>query len=122
MKELQEQVKFLEETKKNISSASKENVQCNDQVLGSNIKARILDKSVLINIHCTKQDGIVGRVLLQMEQLQLSVHDIRIMPFGSTNLEISILAEMENGCCITVQDIVKALQINILDQVQSVHE
>nr|XP_033513516.1 transcription factor bHLH25-like isoform X2 [Nicotiana tomentosiformis] len=97
-----------------------ENVNCiDDQVLGSKIKARILDKSVLINIHCNKRDGVVGKVLFEMEQLHLSVNDIRIMPFGRTYLEISILAEMENGCCITVQDIVNALQINILDQVQS---
>ncbi|OIT02662.1 transcription factor bhlh25 [Nicotiana attenuata] len=122
MKELQQQVKVLEETKKNIPSACeniKENVNCIDQVVESKIKARILDKSVLINIHCNKQDGVVGRILFEMEQLHLSVNDIRIMPFGPTNLEISILAEMENGCCITVQDIVNALQINILDQVQS---
>ncbi|XP_009607937.1 transcription factor bHLH25-like [Nicotiana tabacum] len=129
MKELQQQVKVLEKIKKNIpsacenindSSSSKENVNCiDDQVLGSKIKARILDKSVLINIHCNKRDGVVGKVLFEMEQLHLSVNDIRIMPFGRTYLEISILAEMENGCCITVQDIVNALQINILDQVQS---
>ncbi|XP_059302506.1 transcription factor bHLH18-like [Lycium ferocissimum] len=116
MKELQEQVKLLEKTKKN-TCENNDSSTSKDQVEGSKIKARILDKSVLINIHCSKQDGMVGRVLFQMEQLQLSVHDIRIMPFGRTNLEISILAEMGNGCCITVEDIVKDLQINLLDQV-----
>ncbi|XP_060217254.1 transcription factor bHLH18-like [Lycium barbarum] len=116
MKELQEQVKLLEEAKKN-TCENNDSSTSKDQVEGSKIKARILDKSVLINIHCSKQDGMVGRVLFQMEQLHLSVPDIRIMPFGRTNLEISILAEMENGCCITVEDIVKDLQINLLEQV-----
>ncbi|XP_015168422.1 transcription factor bHLH18-like [Solanum tuberosum] len=118
MKELQEQVKLLEESKKNIPSALEYNDSNKEQVLGSNkIKVRIMHKSVLINIHCNKQDGMLGRVLVQMEQLHLSVHDMRIMPFGPTNLEISILAQMEDGCCINVHDIVKAIQINILDLV-----
>lgn len=95
MKELQEQVKLLEESKKNIPSALEYNDSNKEQVLGSNkIKVRIMDKSVLINIHCNKQDGMLGRVLVQMEQLHLSVHDMRIMPFGPTNLEISILAQV----------------------------
>lgn len=96
MKELQEQIKHLEESKKNdIPSALEHNDYGKEQVLASNkIKARILEKNVLINIHCTKQDGMVGRVLVQMEQLHLLVHDIRIMPFGPTNLEISILAQV----------------------------
>ncbi|WMV34893.1 hypothetical protein MTR67_028278 [Solanum verrucosum] len=120
MKELQEQVKLLEESKKNIPSALEYNDSNKEHVLGSNkIKVRIMDKSVLINIHCNKQDGMLGRVLVQMEQLHLSVHDMRIMPFGPTNLEISILAQMEDGCCINVHDIVKAIQINILDLVNN---
>lgn len=95
MKELQEQVKLLEESKKNMSSSLEHNNSGKEQVAGSNnIKVRILDKSVLINIHCNKQDGIVGRVLVQMEQLHLSVDDIRIMPFGPSNLEISIHAQV----------------------------
>ncbi|CAN4098022.1 unnamed protein product [Withania somnifera] len=122
MKELQERVKQLEESNK-IPSALEHNgsgSSSKDQVLGSNkIKARILDNNVLINIHCTKQDRMMGRLLFQMEQLHLSVNDIRIMPFGPTNLEISILAEMKDGCCIKVEDIVKAFQINILDIVNN---
>ncbi|MCD7457274.1 hypothetical protein HAX54_034707 [Datura stramonium] len=118
MKELQEQVKLLEESKKNIIYAASGSTSKDQVVVGSNkIKARIFEKSVLINIHCTKQDGMMGRLLCQMEQLHLSVHDIRIMPFGSTNLEIAILSEMEDGCCMNVHDIVKAIQINVLDLV-----
>uniref|UniRef100_A0A3Q7HRT8 BHLH domain-containing protein n=2 Tax=Solanum lycopersicum TaxID=4081 RepID=A0A3Q7HRT8_SOLLC len=120
MKELQEQVKLLEESKKNTSSSLEHNDSNKEQVLGSNkIKVRIMDKNVLINIHCNKQDGMLGRLLVQMEQLHLSVHDMRIMPFGPTNLEISLLAQMEDGCCINVEDIVKAIQINILDLVNN---
>ncbi|TMW96636.1 hypothetical protein EJD97_007053 [Solanum chilense] len=120
MKELQEQVKLLEESKKNIPSSLEHNDSNKEQVLGSNkIKVRIMDKNVLINIHCNKQDGMLGRLLVQMEQLHLSVHDMRIMPFGPTNLEISVLAQMEDGCCINVEDIVKAIQINILDLVNN---
>ncbi|KAL2513421.1 Transcription factor bHLH [Abeliophyllum distichum] len=63
------------------------------------IKARISNKNVLIKICYKKHKGLVSRIQYEMEKLHLNVLDIRAMPFGSSTLDITILAEMKSEFC-----------------------
>ncbi|KAL3641490.1 hypothetical protein CASFOL_016458 [Castilleja foliolosa] len=75
------------------------------------IKVRISGKHVLIKINCKKQNGLMSRVPRQLEEIHLSVVDIRIMPFGGeTHLVITVLAEMKSEFRGTVKNIVEQLQ------------
>lgn len=60
------------------------------------IKVQILDKNVLIGIHCNKQmRNIFSIIAGVMEKLHLTIHHIRVTPSNHISLHhISILAEV----------------------------
>ncbi|XP_060187061.1 transcription factor bHLH18-like [Lycium barbarum] len=62
----------------------------------NNIKVQIMDKNVLIGIHCSKQMRSSFSIIAGiMEKLHLTIHHIRVAPSNHTSLHyISILAEV----------------------------
>ncbi|OIT04505.1 PREDICTED: transcription factor bHLH25-like [Nicotiana attenuata] len=131
MKELQQRVKFLEKEIKNnpskrslaakvpsdVSLSQGSDYSSNEEDIVPEINVRVFDKSALINIYCNKQNGVVGRIVSEMEKLHLSVRDMNIMSFCRTSLDISIVSEMENGFDVNVEDIVKAFQSKLSGEV-----
>ncbi|XP_009606580.1 transcription factor bHLH25-like [Nicotiana tomentosiformis] len=131
MKELQQRVKVLEKEIKNnpskrslaakvpsdVSLSEGSDYSSNEEDIVPEINVRISDKSALIDIYCNKQGGVVGRILSEMERLHLSVRDMNIMSFSRTSLDISVVAEMENGFDVNVEDIVKALQSKLSGEI-----
>ncbi|KAG9139813.1 hypothetical protein Leryth_020222 [Lithospermum erythrorhizon] len=118
MKELKERVKILEEeiTKKNnhIGSSSSSDALVvessqNSSRLNLDIKARVTKNNVLIKICCKKQKSIVSKIEHHLELLHLRIVDIRIMPFGDSLVDISILAQMRDDFCLKPEDIVQQL-------------
>jgi hypothetical protein len=121
VKELQERLRVLEEKNKNSTS---DHVECvvtvngpqlsyessssdeseadqagsdnNDEVLGPHdVEARILDKDVLIRIHCKKQKGLLLKVLFEIQKLHLFVVNSSVLPFGDSILDITIVAQVK---------------------------
>lgn len=60
------------------------------------IVARVSDKNVLIRIHCQNQKGIFGKALNAIEELNLSVVNSSIIPFGNSSLDITVVAQVLN--------------------------
>ncbi|KAL3726305.1 hypothetical protein ACJRO7_031229 [Eucalyptus globulus] len=136
LKELQQRVKALEEevatktvesvivVKKselaaadNMSSLSDGN-SCNqiDQQLSlPEIEARVSGKCVLIKIHCEKRNGFISKLIGEIEKLNLTVENSCVMPFGSSFLDVTILAQMDVGFSLNVRDLVKNLRQDLLD-------
>ncbi|KAG2704861.1 hypothetical protein I3760_05G026300 [Carya illinoinensis] len=125
LKQLQERVKTLEEqtTKKNIESVvfvkkSQLFVECDNSISGSEpldehlpeIEARFCDKNVLIRIHCEKRKGVLEKSVTEIEKLHLTVINSSVMTFGSSALDITIIAQMDEGFCLTVKDLVTNLR------------
>ncbi|KAI3465655.1 hypothetical protein Pfo_022318 [Paulownia fortunei] len=130
LKALQERVRVLEEEeiKKSTIDASKDDCKegsiNNKESAAPEIMARISNRHVLIKICCKKQMGLMSRIPCEMEKMQLSVVDMRIMPFGGEALDITILAEMHSEFGDTVKDIIDQLQtvfLNPRDKVQDDH-
>ncbi|XP_057967323.1 transcription factor bHLH18-like [Malania oleifera] len=135
LKQLQERVKTLEEqTKKKTvesvvfvrksqlcaadvddNSSSDENFDgySVDQPLPE-IEAKVSDENVLIRIHCEKQKGMIAHVLAEIEKLQLSVVNSSVLPFGDYATDITVIAKMEEGCCMKVKDLASNLRLKIL--------
>lgn len=129
LKQLQERVKTLEEqtTKKNIesvvfvrksqlfadgdNSTSDENLSCDplDEDLPE-IEARFCDKNVLIRIHCERRKGVLEKSVNEIEKLHLTVINSSVMTFGSSALDITIIAQMDDQFCTTVRDLVRTLR------------
>ncbi|CAJ2645984.1 unnamed protein product [Trifolium pratense] len=139
VKELQERLKVLEEKNKNSNSTSP--VECvvtmnngpqlsydsssndeseaeagsgNNEVLEPHVDARILDKDVLIRIHCKKQKGLLLKVLFEIQKLNLFVVNSSVLPFGDSILDITIVAQMGTGYKLTRNGLIKSLRVAAL--------
>lgn len=74
------------------------------------IEARLSEKNVLIRIHCEKRKGILDKTLAEIEKLEhLSVTNSSVMSFGSSVLDMTIIAEVwyiiyiyNNHACIII--------------------
>ncbi|KAI5392406.1 transcription factor bHLH18 [Lathyrus oleraceus] len=78
------------------------------------VEARVMGKEVLIEIHCEKQIGIELKVLEHIENLELFVTGNSVLPFGKSDISITIIAQMGEGYKVRVDDLVKSLRRVIL--------
>ncbi|RZC01061.1 Transcription factor bHLH25 isoform B [Glycine soja] len=107
VKQLQQRVRELEqEVQSNVSSNEGATSSCevnssNDYYSGGGpneilpeVKVRVLQKDVLIIIHCEKQKGIMLKILSQLENVNLSVVNSSVLRFGKITLDITIIAKV----------------------------
>lgn len=108
MKQLQERVKELENHNKDKrvnsaifigksqASSNKSTTYCERNTESPlEVEARVLQKEVLIRIHCGKQkDDIVLRIHVLLEKLHLSITSSSALPFGTSTLIINIIAQV----------------------------
>lgn len=113
VKNLQERVAELEEqtkkrrvesvvlVKKSQIAADDESSSCDENsnsvhsdLALPEIEVRASDKDVLIRIHCEKQQGILLKVLGEIENLHLSIINSSALPFGNSSLDITITAKV----------------------------
>ncbi|XP_027907442.1 transcription factor NAI1-like [Vigna unguiculata] len=78
------------------------------------VEARVFKKDVLIRIHCKIQNGILIKILDYLNTLDLSTTSNSVMPFGSSTLDISIVAQMGEKFNATMNDLVKNLRVVLL--------
>ncbi|KAK6136942.1 hypothetical protein DH2020_029320 [Rehmannia glutinosa] len=130
MKQLQDKVKTLEnqtknratesfvfvkkcEVYENCSSSSDESISSRPIITESlpEIEARFCDKHILINIHCQKTKGVLGKIVAEIEQLNLSVVNNSVVTFGDSALNITVVAQKdEEFGVINMKEIVKNLR------------
>lgn len=120
VKQLQEQVKLLEEKnqRKNVESvvyvdktkscSSYEDVSdtssnsgygncCHNSKTNRSlpeVEARVSEKNVLIRVHCEKQKGVLMKIIQEIENLHLSVTSSSTLLFGTTKLDITIITQV----------------------------
>ncbi|CAI9781816.1 unnamed protein product [Fraxinus pennsylvanica] len=129
LKQLQDQVKTLEEQtrKKSMesvifvkkyelcadseSSSSDENFSSGpiDEPLPE-IEARFSDKEVLVRVHCERKKGILDKIVSEIEKLNLSVVNSSAMAFGDSAIDITIIAQMDEEFTTSLKDFVKNLR------------
>ncbi|KAL0911127.1 hypothetical protein M5K25_019243 [Dendrobium thyrsiflorum] len=74
------------------------------------VKVKICEKAVLVNIHCENHKGVLAKLASDIEELHLMVSNFSAVPFmGSSFLDITVAAQVEEGCFITVEDVAKKL-------------
>ncbi|CAL1391212.1 unnamed protein product [Linum trigynum] len=81
-----------------------------DDTLIPEVEARGLDENVLIRIHCEKHQGLVARVVREVEKLHLTVLAINVVPFGRCSLDVTIVTKKDIDSTISMQDVVRDLQ------------
>lgn len=112
VKELQERLRVLEEQNKNSHvqsvvtvdeqqlSYDSSNSDDSEVASGNNetlphVEAKVLDKDVLIRIHCQKQKGLLLKILVEIQKLHLFVVNNSVLPFGDSILDITIVAQVK---------------------------
>ncbi|KAK7382811.1 hypothetical protein VNO80_01901 [Phaseolus coccineus] len=78
------------------------------------VEARVLEKEVLIGIHCHKQKDIVLKIMALLQNHHLSLASSSVLPFGTSTLKVTIIAQMEEKYCMTVNNLVKSLRQALL--------
>jgi len=58
------------------------------------VEARVLEKEVLIGIHCHKQKDIVLKIMALLQNHHLSLASSSVLPFGSSTLKVTIIAQV----------------------------
>lgn len=61
------------------------------------VEARMLEKEVLIGIHCQKQKDIVLKIMALLQNLHLSLASSSVLPFGTSTLKVTIIAQVNNN-------------------------
>ncbi|KAL0332388.1 UNVERIFIED_CONTAM: Transcription factor [Sesamum calycinum] len=74
------------------------------------IEARFCNNNIRLKIQCEKVKGVVVKILDEVETLNLGVVSASVAPFGSSALDISIIAEMDKEFSMLPEDVVTALQ------------
>ncbi|KAJ7944593.1 Transcription factor bHLH18 like [Quillaja saponaria] len=126
IKELQEVVKKLEEGKENRDTHSvvkksqlfvpDENFSSDQNSVGKGselqlpeFEVRVSENNVLLRIQCQRQSRIMEKALTQIEKLNLTVINTTTLPYGNVGQEITIIAEMDDGFCVSAEELVRNL-------------
>ncbi|GAA0154184.1 basic helix-loop-helix transcription factor [Lithospermum erythrorhizon] len=72
------------------------------------IEVRFSDKDVLIRLHCERKQGVVEKVVSEIEKLHLFIMNSTSMSFCSAN-DITIIARMNADFSMTMKDFMKNL-------------
>ncbi|XP_020600208.1 transcription factor bHLH18-like [Phalaenopsis equestris] len=128
LKTLQDKVRTLEEqaakrtvetavlVKKSHISAEEENeASSSDENFAGDgsrlpeIEVKLSGKSLLIKIHCENIRGVLVRALLEIQKLQLALVSVSSVAFAASSLDITVMAQIEDGFSMTVKDLVRKL-------------
>ncbi|XP_038681403.1 transcription factor bHLH25-like isoform X2 [Tripterygium wilfordii] len=129
LKQLQERVKVLEDqtrkkTMESVVFVKRSQIFCEDENSSSDanipsgpldeplleLEARFCEKNVLIRIHCEKRKGILEKTVAEIEKLSLTVINSSVMTFGTSTLDVTLIAQMDAEFSMSVKDLVKSLR------------
>ncbi|KAK7258919.1 hypothetical protein RIF29_24510 [Crotalaria pallida] len=96
---------FIDEGSTSSETSSKES-----ELLLPDVEARVLGNEVLIEIHCEKENGTENEILNHLENFHLCVNGSSALPFGSSTVGITIVAQMGDAYNMTVNELVKNLR------------
>lgn len=112
LKQLQEQVKILEEqtakkTMETVVFVKKTRISADDDTFTSDensdshsveplpeVEARLSEKNVLIRIYCEKRKGCTAKILREIEKLHLTITTSSILPFGNSTVDMTVVAQV----------------------------
>ncbi|KAJ4902801.1 Transcription factor bHLH19 [Raphanus sativus] len=78
------------------------------------IEAKVVQKEVLIRIHCKKSKGCMINILNTIENLQLRIENSIVLPFGDSTLDITVLAQMGKDFSVcALEDLVRNLRLSM---------
>ncbi|XP_014508404.1 transcription factor bHLH18 [Vigna radiata var. radiata] len=78
------------------------------------VEARVSKKNVLIRILCEKEKAVLANIFREIEKLHLSVINSSALSFGSSVLDATIVAEMEDEFNMSVKELAGNLRVGLM--------
>ncbi|ESW27774.1 hypothetical protein PHAVU_003G231100 [Phaseolus vulgaris] len=78
------------------------------------VEARVSKKNVLIRILCEKEKVVLVNIFREIEKLHLSVINSSALSFGSSVLDTTIVAEMEDEFKMSVKELAGNLRVGLM--------
>ncbi|KAJ1690078.1 hypothetical protein LUZ63_014233 [Rhynchospora breviuscula] len=73
------------------------------------IEVRLLDRKILISIHCESFKGLLVKVLSELDELNVTITHTNFMPFASSTSFITLTAQIEEGTNITADGVMRKM-------------
>lgn len=73
------------------------------------IEIKISGKTLLLRVYCEQQKGVLAKLFAEVDKHDINVTNCSVIPFESLALDITIVAQMENGFNKNVRDFVRTL-------------
>ncbi|KAL9237674.1 hypothetical protein vseg_012195 [Gypsophila vaccaria] len=73
------------------------------------VEVKVSNKTLLIRLHCENKKGILPKIFSEVENYDLTVVNSSVMVFGTSALDITIVAEIRDESSMQVKDLVSAL-------------
>ncbi|GER54970.1 basic helix-loop-helix (bHLH) DNA-bindingsuperfamily protein [Striga asiatica] len=108
---LQQRVSNLEELQAADESSELQIDDKSNELKFPKIESRVFEKKVLLKIQCEKGKGNLGKILGELDKFDLAVVNIGVTPFGSSVIDITIIAEMEKEERLSTTDLLNALSL-----------
>ncbi|XP_027917993.1 transcription factor bHLH18-like [Vigna unguiculata] len=78
------------------------------------VEARVSKRNVLIRILCEKEKVVLANIFREIEKLHLSVINSSALSFGSSVLDTTIVAEMEDEFNMSVKELAGNLRVRLM--------
>ncbi|KAK7386331.1 hypothetical protein VNO78_26491 [Psophocarpus tetragonolobus] len=78
------------------------------------VEARVSKKNVLIRILCEKDKAVLANIFREIEKLHLSIINSTALSFGSSVLDTTIVAEMEDEFNMNVKELAANLRVGLM--------
>ncbi|CAJ1943093.1 unnamed protein product [Sphenostylis stenocarpa] len=78
------------------------------------VEARVSKKNVLIRILCQKEKVVLVNIFREIEKLHLSVINSSALSFGSSVLDATIVAEMEDELNMSEKELAENLRVGLM--------
>ncbi|KEH26198.1 basic helix loop helix (bHLH) DNA-binding family protein [Medicago truncatula] len=95
------------------SSSCDESIDCVVD-LPFQVEARILGKYMLIRIQCQEHIGLLVKIMVEIQRFKLFVVNNSVLPFGDSILDITIIAQLDEGYNMCIKELVKNLRMEAL--------
>ncbi|KAL5064147.1 hypothetical protein RYX36_025884 [Vicia faba] len=136
VKELKERLESLEEKRKKPKayqstvtpikpdvehySSSEESTETESAADGTStesffkMEAKVSEQHMLIRIHCQKHNGLLVKIISEIQCFELFVVNNSVLAFGDSILDITIIAEIGEGYNLTIKELVHNLRLAAL--------
>lgn len=97
------------------SSSSNEDSDCYPSESFPEIEVRVSERNVLFRVQSKNIPGLAVKLFSKIEKLHMTIVSSSVMPFSSSSLLITIFTQMDAEFGMSADDLVKTLQLTVLE-------